>query len=198
MTPQESLVRLWGMEKVFLWQCVRVGEQACVSLLENVCEREYVGKGVCVSVFEWVDENVCVSVCWTRLLSSTNPVVFLSLQLSLGSKFPYVCQQSKHNHAELQKTRQLISTARILHSRECTGLKGTRHQGPWGMYPGAWRVQITSLQLQVACLVGSQRSLFGLYNKIRKYLLSTLYVLGILLISNRSTLRSSYSHNSQK
>ena len=32
------------------------------------------------------------------------------------------------------------------------------------------------------------------YNKIRKYLLSTLYVLGILLISNRSTLRSSYSH----
>ena len=30
MTPQGSLVRLWGMEKVFLRQRVRVGEQASV------------------------------------------------------------------------------------------------------------------------------------------------------------------------
>lgn len=166
----------------------------CESAWKRVWVRVCMEGSICESVFEWVGENVCVSVCRTRLLSSTNPVVFLSLQLSLGSKFPYVCQQSKRNHAELQKTRQRISTARILHSRECTGLKGTWYQGPWRMYPGAWRVQITSLHLQVACLVGSQRSLFGLYNKIRKYLLSTLYVLGILLISNRSTLRSSYSH----
>ena len=93
----------------------------CVYVSEYVC----VGVNMCVSVYGYMCENVCVSVCRTRLLSSTNPVVFLSLQLSLGSKFPYVCQQSKRNHAELQKTRQRISTARILHSRECTGLKGT-------------------------------------------------------------------------
>lgn len=72
------------------------------------------------------------------------------------------------------------------------------NQGLLRDVPRAWRLQITSLHLQVACLAGSQRKFVLLvHNRVSKYLLSTLYVLGILLISNRSTLRSSYSHDFQ-
>ena len=144
MTPRGSLVRLWGMEKVFLRQRVRVGEQASVWVFSKMCVSESMCGSECTeSVFEWehcmrVYRSVWECVC--DCVSDQAAFQYKSCHFPVPSAIPRVkisiCLSAvKAKPCKATKTQQLISTAHILHSRECTELKVTRHQGPWRMHP---------------------------------------------------------------
>ena len=156
MTPQGSLVRLRGMEKVFLRQRVRAGEQASVWVFSKTCVSESMcGSEYTESVFEW---EHCMRVyrsgweCVCECALDQAAFQYKSCRFPVPSAIPRVKISICLSAVKAKPCRATKDSATYFYCSYPTQQRMYRTEsnktpGPLRDEPHAWRLQITPLHL---------------------------------------------------